>query len=94
VSVRKDILAEAIAITTGDRNDSYGDPLPNHERIAAIWSVILGMEITATQAALCMAGMKLARLAYDPNHTDSYIDGAAYLAIAAECQNRTNDKEY
>ena len=33
---------KAANLTAGDRNASYGDPLPNHERIAAIWTVILG----------------------------------------------------
>jgi len=37
-----------------------------------------------SQVALCMAGLKLARLAGNPENFDSYIDGAAYLAIAAE----------
>ena len=81
---RSDILHTAVDLTMGDRNDAHGDPLPNHERIAAIWSVILGVEVSATQAALCMAGMKLARLAYQPTHADSAIDLAAYAAIAGE----------
>lgn len=81
---RDEILAEAARLTMGDRNDAHGDPLPNHARIAAIWSVILGIEVTASQAALCMAGMKLARLAYQPTHLDSSIDLAAYAGIAGE----------
>jgi hypothetical protein len=35
-------------------------------------------------AALCMAGMKLARLSAMPTHLDSAIDLAAYAAICAE----------
>jgi len=37
--------------------------------------------------ALCMAGLKLARLSGNPDNMDSYIDGAAYLAIAGELVN-------
>jgi hypothetical protein len=81
---RRQILSEAIELTEADRNIQHGEPRENHERIAGIWSVILGQPITAHQVALCMAGMKLARLAYNPNLLDSYIDGAAYLAIAGE----------
>lgn len=88
-SVRAEILDEAKQLTLGDRQNAHGDPLPNHERIAAIWSVILGTQVTAVQAALCMAGMKLARLAHDPGHVDSAIDLAAYAAIAAELQERS-----
>ena len=68
----------------GDRNEQNGDPYENHERIAAIWSVILGVEVEPFQVALCMAGLKIARLAYNPQVMDSFIDGAAYLAIAGE----------
>ena len=81
---RSDILTEADRLTMGDRNKAHGTPAENHARIAAIWSAILGIEVTATQAALCMAGMKLARMAYQPTHLDSAIDGAAYFAIAGE----------
>lgn len=80
---REEILQQAINLTMGDRNDQNGDPKENHLRIAKIWSVILNKEIEPYQVALCMAGMKLARLAYNPLD-DSFIDGAAYLAIAGE----------
>lgn len=86
----KQILSEAFTLMSGDRQESYGDPTANHDRIAAIWSIILGVPVSAEQVALCMAGMKLARLAYDPTHLDSYIDGAAYMAIAGEIA--SNDK--
>ena len=80
---REETLKEAIRLTMGDRNESYDDPLPNHLRIAKIWSVILGVEIDATQVALCMAGLKLARLAHKYDD-DSFIDLCAYAAIANE----------
>jgi hypothetical protein len=31
-----------------------------------------------------MVGVKIARLVETPDHLDSFIDGAAYLAIAGE----------
>jgi len=80
---REEILQTAIDLTMHDRNEQNGDPLENHQRIAKIWSVILGIEVEPYQVALCMAGMKLARLAFNPLE-DSFIDGAAYLAIAGE----------
>lgn len=81
---RLEILSEAARLTSGDRNKNYGTPRTNHERIAAIWSVILGIEVTPEAAALCMAGVKIARLVETPDHLDSFVDGAAYLAIAGE----------
>ena len=80
---REQILQKAIDLTMGDRNEQNGDPYENHLRIAKIWSVILDSEVEPYQVALCMAGLKLARLAYNPLE-DSFIDGAAYLAIAGE----------
>ena len=90
---REEILQQAIDLTMGNRNEQNGDPFENHQRIAKIWSVILGIEVEPYQVALCMAGLKLARLAYNPLD-DSFIDGAAYLAIAGEIVNKgeTNEK--
>jgi hypothetical protein len=82
--LRLDILKDAIDLTEGDRNDAHGDPMVNHTRIAMIWSGILGQKVSASQVAMCMAGLKLARAAYNPTILDSYIDGAAYFAIAGE----------
>jgi len=84
---RKDILDQATALTTNDRNLQHGEPYINHDNIARIWSVILGRKVEPFQVALCMAGLKLARLAGNPDNMDSYIDGAAYLAIAGELVN-------
>jgi len=84
---RKDILEAATSLTTNDRNLQHGEPYINHDNIARIWSVILGYRVEPFQVALCMAGLKLARLSGNPDNMDSYIDGAAYLAIAGELVN-------
>ena len=90
---REEILKSALALTTGDRRNSYGSPYINHKRIADIWSVILEHEVTPSQVALCMVGVKLSRLIETPDHTDSFIDGAAYMAIAAEVlENKKGEK--
>ena len=83
-NLRKVILQDAIDLTCNERNDAHGDPFDNHERIALIWTAILDSAVTAQQVALCMAGVKMARASYNPEHMDSYIDGAAYFAIAGE----------
>jgi hypothetical protein len=80
---RSCILQEADGLINGDRARDYGTPQENFDRIARVWSVILGIDVTAHEVALCMAGLKLARLANGP-HRDSYVDGAGYLALAGE----------
>jgi hypothetical protein len=86
---RAKILAKAHELTHGDRNDKYGKPIVNHQRIADLWSTYLEHEVRADQVAICMTLVKIARLIETPDHLDSYIDGAAYLAIAGEIANES-----
>lgn len=81
---RGKILSEASRLTNADRQDTYGDPLTNHKRIADLWSVYLETEITPSQVALCLCLVKIARLMQTSDHIDSYIDLAAYAAIAGQ----------
>jgi hypothetical protein len=81
---RKEILDQATLLTCGSRQEVYGTPHVNHSRIASMWSVILGRHVLPHEVALCMAATKIARLVESPDHVDSYVDGAAYMAIAAE----------
>jgi hypothetical protein len=78
------VLEEASAIVRGPRQDAYGTAKVNHDRIAAIWSVILGVPVTARQAALCMIGVKLAREAHAPKR-DNLVDIAGYADVAHRC---------
>jgi hypothetical protein len=80
---RTEILTRAADLINGDRAKQYGPPQENFARIAAGWSVILGTTVTPDQVALCMAWLKIARLVNGPQE-DSYVDGAAYLALAGE----------
>lgn len=81
---RGDILDEAKRLTFASRQDTYGSPLANHQRIAALWSIYLEKEVKAHDVALMMALVKIARMMQTPNHTDSAVDGAAYFSIAGE----------
>ena len=80
---RTDILETAAALINGDRERDYGTPAENFGRISAGWSVILDQDVSAEQVALCMAWLKIARLVNGP-HEDSYVDAAAYMALAGE----------
>ncbi|MEB3214458.1 MAG: DUF6378 domain-containing protein [Leptolyngbyaceae bacterium] len=75
------ILDDAKAIVDA-RGRDYDHPLPNHERIADLWSVILGRPVTPTQVVYCMIAVKLARLVATPDHRDSLVDIAGYAACA------------
>jgi hypothetical protein len=80
---RGEILQEAARLTARDRQKTYGDPTVNHSRIADLWKTYLGQQITPQQVAICMALVKVARL-METETEDSFIDLAAYAAIAGE----------
>lgn len=82
----EDILDEAQSIR-GQRGNIYGSAIGNHRRIAQLWSAYLDTPIEAHQVAICMALTKISRLTHtsDKRNVDSFVDLAAYAAIAAEC---------
>jgi hypothetical protein len=80
---RSEILREAETLINGDRAQAYGPLEENFGRIAAGWAVIFGVPVTPEQVARAMAWLKIARLNEGP-HRDSYVDGAAYMALAGE----------
>ena len=82
----KTTLETAQDIVLNKRGQQYGANswVTMHERIARVWSAILGTEVTGLQVALCMAGMKLIRAENAPDVEDSFVDACGYAAIAAE----------
>lgn len=64
------------------RAQHYGDPRPNHDRIAGLWSAFLGTTITAHDVACMMVLLKVARSKVDPHHDDNYLDAIGYTEIA------------
>ena len=91
----KSTLEEAQDIVLNQRDQQYGSNsrLSMHIRIAKVWSGILDREVQPAQVALMMAGLKLVRADNAPNHGDSYVDAAGYVAIAAEIIGVRNDKD-
>lgn len=65
---------------TDERGKRYGHPLENFARIAKVWGMILGVDVTPEQVGLCMLGVKLARLVETPDDPDSLADLAGYAA--------------
>lgn len=88
---RKVCLDEAGRIISGDRDAQYGGPEDNFLRIAKIWSVILGVEVTSEDVAMMMVGLKVARYANKAEfQPDTWIDVAGYAACGYEVGEKLN----
>lgn len=81
------VLEEAQRLVYGDRNESYGHPADDFGRTAKIMSAILGVEVEAWQAALCMVGVKISRECNTPKR-DNRVDGAGYFAVVDRIRRR------
>lgn len=82
----------AAGLVRGPRQDAYGHPLDNHERIARfftarLWEKLddpLTNPITAEEACSLIRLMKEARLIQTPGHDDSLVDIAGYADVEWE----------
>lgn len=86
---RKETLKKAMECVLGQREQDYGTPENNFERIAGLWSVYLGGKISAVDVAMMMALLKIARIAAGSGKEDSFVDLAGYAACAAEIAEHT-----
>tara|TARA_R110000772_G_scaffold12430_1_gene37954 strand:- start:1912 stop:2223 length:312 start_codon:yes stop_codon:yes gene_type:complete len=81
---REEILQKAEGYINGPRAKDYGDATTNHMRVARLWSVILGQDITVDQVYLCLVQLKVSRLIETPEHEDSWVDICGYAALGGE----------
>ena len=81
---RESILNRAIECVCGKREQDYGSPEDNFNRIATYWSAHLGMEITAEDVAVMMALLKIAHIGTGTATDDSWVDLAGYAACGGE----------
>ena len=86
-------LKEAISLSGIDRQKDYGDKVDNHNNIARLWSAYLEIEIEAHDVAILMALLKIARTKLGAVSKDTYIDMAAYSAIAGEIKFKENKND-
>lgn len=77
-------LDRARELVSSTREATYGAPAIAFRRIAALWSTALATPIAPHQVAICMMLLKVARLAENPEHADSWVDAAGYAACGAE----------
>ena len=95
MSERSDILTVASDLISGDRAETYGDPVDNFETVGVIWGAILDANpnpgpLRPSTVALMLAGLKLARLSTNLDHRDSWVDLAGYAALGGEVAYRTD----
>jgi Domain of unknown function (DUF6378) len=74
-------LLEHAAGLVARRRREYGEPIDVFEAVAKRWSLVFGMNVTASQVVVALLDLKLVRLSRDPKHLDSIIDVAGYAAV-------------
>ena len=91
---RAEVLHRAEQCVCGEREQDYGTPEDNFETIAEFWITYLNracvdeegcVYIDATDVAMMMALLKIARIAGGAGTRDSFIDLAGYAACGGEC---------
>jgi hypothetical protein len=90
MKLTKEFLSEASRLVGTDREKDYGDKVDNHNNIARLWSAYLDVKVEAHDVAIMMALLKMARTKLGKVSKDTYIDMAAYSAIAGEIKFKEN----
>lgn len=81
---RSDILQRAEQCVCGQREQDYGSPENNFQIIADLWTAYKGVDFTATDVAMMMALLKIARIKSGTATDDSFVDLAGYAACGGE----------
>lgn len=92
MSIRKECLDKATKIVTKDRNEQYGSPEDNFNKIAELWTDYLDYGLTATDVAIMMIILKIARINTGEHKDDNYIDIAGYAACGMEISRKEYEK--
>ena len=82
-----DVLERAISLIHGQRAKDYGDAQSSFQRMADLVNPIVKKadgNLSASDMALVMIQVKIARLQESPNHADSWIDIAGYAGLGAQ----------
>lgn len=96
MSLRAELLDKAKQLTMSDRNKEYGEPWENLTNIAYLWTAYfhakfgskivdeVNFSLSAEDVAHLNILQKMARTFLGKPKPDTYIDMAAYAAIAGE----------
>ncbi len=85
---------EDLAVVLGERSVTYGAPAIAFDRIARLWSVVLGVDISPRRVAVLLALLKVARLVETEDHRDSWADLAGYAVIGAAISDEREDARH
>lgn len=78
------LAADALTAVTGPRQRDYAHPKINFQRIANLWSIVLDVDITPEQVALCMIQVKVAR-EMNRHTRDNLVDLIGYTLTLDAC---------
>ena len=78
------LAADAVQAVTGPRQRDYAHPKINFQRIANLWSIILDVDITPEQVAMCMIQVKIAR-EMNRHTRDNIVDLIGYSLTLDAC---------
>ena len=81
---RSEILDTAREYVTQDRAATHGDAERNFNLIADYWSSHLDLNITASDVAVMMTLLKIARIRSNPRNEDNWVDACGYMACGGE----------
>lgn len=81
---RAAVLEVARQAVTVDRAATHGAVEDSFARIAALWSVRLGVSVSADQVAILLIDLKTVRAWGNPGHADNWVDIAGYAACGGE----------
>ena len=86
-SERSNLLKQAGEYVLKERNNQYGPPTQDFQRIAEMWNIVIphDKEIKPHHVAMAMICLKLSRLSWEPGNFDSWVDIAGYAACGWEC---------
>lgn len=88
-----DLLKKAGELVSGERADQHGPMYENHTCIARMWNAYLAnrdtpyhQNLTASDVAIMMALLKIARTQRGEDNPDDLVDAAGYVAVASQVQ--------
>lgn len=87
----EEFLSELTDIMTRQRNKNHGPPTLNHKCATALWRVYLStreradpdFQLSEADYNVMMLLAKVARVACNPTHRDSWQDAAGYACIGS-----------
>ena len=85
------VCQEADDIINGERRSDYGPVSKSFQRIADLWSPILGVQVTKEQVGMCMIQLKISR-ELNKHKRDNIVDIIGYAALIENMETENHKK--